>query len=402
MSREPTDPTPGEEVPPLREELTGAVYALLNTHHAGHDRLVAEVEDLAEREGTGVFAELFYLLAHIRFKDDEAERHWTSVMQLRGVMAKALGYKIDLSVALVNYFVQVNRRLKNPKLIELRVFEETRASAFVDDLTGLHNFRFFQKYLGWEVTRRERHGGSFSIVMGDIDNFKSYNDRFGHDQGNHTLLSVARTLVEASREEDVVARYGGEEFVIIMPETTKDAAAQVADRVRAAVEDLKLSDDDPLHRVTISLGVANYPGDATSPEDLLRCADRAMYTAKARGKNQVQLYGANRRAYRRVASTIEGEYRGFEAEVRPFSTLDISERSLRVAVGHEMPEDSLVEFSLTLPEHDEKVRALGRVVRSEEVEGGGYHVVLMIVDIAGDAHLILKQYLRRESGEATD
>ncbi len=139
--------------------------------------------------------------------------------------------------------------------------------------------------MGWEVHRCERHGGSFSIAMCDIDNFKDYNDRFGHDQGNTTLQVVARTLVEAGREEDVVSRYGGEEFVIIMPETSKDDAAGVADRVREATSDLELSADDPTHRVTVSFGVANYPLDAGTTDDLIRCADRAMYIAKARGKN---------------------------------------------------------------------------------------------------------------------
>ena len=114
-------------------------------------------------------------------------------------MEEALESEVDVSVALVSYFVQVNHQLQNPKLIELKVFEETQASAYRDELSVLHNFRFFQEYLSWEVHRCERHGRSFSIVMGDIDNFKDYNDRFGHTRGNSTLRVVARTLVEAGR-----------------------------------------------------------------------------------------------------------------------------------------------------------------------------------------------------------
>jgi diguanylate cyclase (GGDEF)-like protein len=178
--------------------------------------------------------------------------------------------------------------------------------------------------------------------MADIDNFKDYNDRHGHAQGNTTLRIVAQTLVEASREEDVVARYGGEEFVLIMPATSKHGAAGVADRVRAALADIELSAEDPTHRVTMSLGVASYPADAQSAEDLIRCADRAMYIAKARGKNQVQIYGANRRAHLRINAVVDGEYRVFEKRRHMFSTLDLSERSLRVAVDREVPENSLI------------------------------------------------------------
>jgi diguanylate cyclase (GGDEF)-like protein len=247
------------------------------------------------------------------------------------------------------------------------------------------------------VKRCERHGGSFSIAMGDIDNFKDYNDRLGHNQGNSTLSLVAGAMVEAGREEDVVARFGGEEFVLIMPETSKAAAASAADRVREAVGDLKLSVDDPLHRVTISFGIANYPVDASSPDDLIRCADRAMYIAKARGKDQVQLYGANRRAHRRVNTNLKGEYRIFEEDSQAFSTFDLSERSLRVKVDREVAEGALVEFTLLLPERGQKISAFGRVIRTEELEGGGHMLVISILDIGTREHLALKQYLRDQA-----
>jgi diguanylate cyclase (GGDEF)-like protein len=394
MSIDPVDVSADAEVPPWRPELTEAIYTLLYTNEGGLDRLASEVEVLARDEGPAVYSELLYLLAHIRFGDEEAERHWKEVLRHRGNLQASLGSEVDLAVALVSYFVQVSRQLQNPKLIELKVFEETQASAYRDELTGLHNFRFFQEYLNWEVHRCERHGGSFSIVMGDIDNFKDYNDRFGHNQGNATLMTVGRTMVSASREEDIVARYGGEEFVLVMPETGKDDAVGVAERVREAIADLQLSDDDPLHRVTISFGVANYPVDAESADDLIRCADRAMYIAKARGKNQVQLYGANRRAYKRIAAVIDGEYRLFEKDAWTFSTVDLSERSLRVSVNRDVGADELMEFTLLLPEHGQKVRALGRVVRTEEGEGGTKLLAVSIVDISGRAHLALKQYLR--------
>jgi diguanylate cyclase (GGDEF)-like protein len=394
---DPADPPPDAEVRPWRPELTEAVYDLLYTDDRGVDGLVTEVEALAHVEGAAVYAELFYLLAHMRFEDEDSERYWKAVIRHRGAMEGALGSEVDLTVALVSYFTQVSRQVQNPKLIELRVFQKIQASAFRDELTGIHNFRFFQEYLDREVARCERHGGSFSIVMGDIDNFKDYNDQFGHSQGNATLLSVAKTLVSAGRKEDVVARYGGEEFVIIMPETSRDDTVTVAERVREAVADLELSADDPLHRVTISLGVANYPVDADSRDDLIRCADRAMYIAKARGKNQVQPYGANRRAHHRISTVIDGEYRVFEGDPRTFSTLDISERSLRVSVSGDVPEDALMEFTLQLPEHGQKVTALGRVIRTENFEDGRRELAISIVNISGRGLLVLRQYLREKA-----
>lgn len=392
-------PDPGDL--PWRPELTETIYALLYRDDLGLDRLVAELDALAGSQGPAVYCELLYLLSHIRFDEADAELHWRAVIRHRQEMMDGLGTEVALSVALVSYFVQVNRQLQNPKLIELKVFEETRASAYRDELTGLHNFRFFQEYLKWEISRSERHDGHFSIAMADIDNFKDYNDRHGHAQGNTTLRIVAQTLVEASREEDVVARYGGEEFVLIMPATSKHDAAGVADRVREALADIELSAEDPTHRVTMSLGVASYPADAKSAEDLIRCADRAMYIAKARGKNQVQIYGANRRAHLRINAVVDGEYRVFEKKRHMFSTLDLSERSLRVRVDREVPENSFIEFTLMLPEHDQRVSAHGRVIRATPSGDESFELVLSIVDIKSREHMTLKQYLARQVPEAS-
>ena len=398
MSTDPAD-TPGDpDFVPWRPELTETINSLLYRDDLGLDRLVAEFEDLAREEGAVVYSELLYLLSHKRFEEEEAKRHWHEVIRHRTELEKALGSRVDLSVALLSYFVHVNRQLQNPTVIELDVLEETRASAYRDELTGLHNFRFFQEYLTWEVSRCERHGGYFSIAMGDVDDFKDHNDWFGHDQSNTTLQIVGRTLVEASREEDVVARYGGEEFVLILPETSKDDAAGVADRVREAVGDLELSSDDPTHRVTMSFGVANYPLDARSKDGLIRCADQTMYMAKDHGKDRVQVYGANRRAHRRISANVKGEYRVFEDERRPFSTLDIGESSLRVNVDRDVPVNAFVESTLMLPD-DQRVSAHGRVIRAEPREEGMYELAISIVDIDSRQHLALKQYLRAQVPE---
>jgi len=122
-----------------------------------------------------------------------------------------------------------------------------------------------------------------------------------------------------------------------------------------------------------------------------------MYISKARGKNQVQLYGTNRRAHRRINARIGGEYRVFEEEAHPFSTLDISEHGLRVSAGSAVAADSLLEFTLKLPEQDQKVSAVGRVIRTVEDKSGAYQMAITIVEISGRAHLTLKRYLREKA-----
>ena len=233
--------------------------------------------------------------------------------------------------------------------------------------------------------------------MGDLDNFKSYNDRFGHEAGNEALQAVAKALQEAGRDQDVAIRYGGEEFVLIMPETSKDDAGLVADRACRAIAELELPPRGLESEVTISLGVASYPADAAVSEALIRCADRAMYTAKAKGKNQAQLYGANRRALPRVDVELKGEIRILEKDSIPFSTMNLSERGVRLSAKQPLALNSMVEFVLNIPGHREGVRAYGRVVRVYEEEGGQHQMALSIMDIDSREYSTLTSYLRREA-----
>ena len=399
-SEYPGRPDHGPE--PWRPEIVEAIYALLYRNDVDVEHLIADLHDLEEREGPVVYVELLYLLSHMRFSTDEAREHWEGVIRHRLELEEAVGYTMALSVALVSYFVKVSPKLINPKVIELKVFEETRASAYKDDLTGLFNFRFLQEYLGWEVKRCKRHGGEFSIAMGDIDNFKDHNDRFGHEVGNETLRALAKGLREGGREEDVAIRYGGEEFVLIMPETSKEDAGLVADKICKTVAEIELSASDPTRGVTISFGVASYPTDAVTPDDLLRCADRAMYIAKARGKNQAQLYDANRRAHRRVHVEVKGELRALKDRTLQFLTLDISERGLRFNVEESLPLDSIVEFVLSLPDHSQDIKAYGRVLRVDESEDGNYEVALSIVDIDSREYLALTRYLHAQASLGED
>ena len=382
---------------PWKPEVVEVIYGLLYRDDLGIDPLLTALEELVEQEGPAVYVELLYLLTHIRFEQVEAQEHWTAVITHRQELEDAVGYEVDLSVGLVSYFVHVSGKLKNPKVIELKLFEETRASAYKDELTGLHNFRFFQEFLRWEVKRCERSGGEFSIAMGDLDNFKAYNDRFGHDAGNDALQAVGKALQETGRDQDVVVRYGGEEFVLIMPETSKEDAGRAAGRVCRAIAELELGPSESKGVVTMSLGVASYPADALAPEALIRCADRAMYTAKAKGKNQAQLYGANRRALRRLQVKLKGEIRVLKDESLPFSTLNISERGLRLKAKHALPLNSMVEFVLNLPGHTEPVKAYGRVVRVYDEEDGGYQMAFAIMDIDTREYLALTRYLRTQA-----
>ena len=168
--------------------------------------------------------------------------------------------------------------------------EELKMLSMTDPLTGLFNRRYLHERVFEEVERVKRHNGCFTVFMIDIDNFKSYNDSFGHLAGDEILKGVARAIRDTVRSMDVVSRYGGEEFAVILPHTTKKESLIIAERIRKEVEGLRSPTDDLMEYPTVSLGIAEYPDDAGNIDELIHKADCAMYRAKRTGKNRVVLY----------------------------------------------------------------------------------------------------------------
>jgi diguanylate cyclase (GGDEF)-like protein len=164
--------------------------------------------------------------------------------------------------------------------------EELERLSATDPLTGLYNRRRMMEALENEVRRSRRLRHNFAVLMGDVDNFKRYNDAHGHPAGDEVLKRVAAILQKATRDVDLVARYGGEEFFVLMPETEGDGAADVADRVRGFLAAEKLPGGDT---VTLSFGVAEFPVQGDTPETLIAVADAALYQAKREGRDRVVL-----------------------------------------------------------------------------------------------------------------
>ena len=178
--------------------------------------------------------------------------------------------------ALHRHLAQLNRRL----------FEQSRE----DPLTGLGNRLRLREDLETLQARAERYGHTFSVILCDVDFFKSYNDRYGHIAGDEVLGRVAAEISAQCRSGDTAYRYGGEELLVVLPEQSVEAAVKVADRLRRSVEDLGIPHEskDPPGSVTISAGVAALRAeDAKSTDDLLKEADAALYRAKEAGRNRV-------------------------------------------------------------------------------------------------------------------
>ncbi|HEX7878566.1 MAG TPA: sensor domain-containing diguanylate cyclase [Candidatus Eisenbacteria bacterium] len=167
--------------------------------------------------------------------------------------------------------------------------------AITDELTQVYNYRFLKTALRKEVKRAGRFGHEFAILMIDVDNLKKYNEKNGHLRGSELLRKVGRQLLDNSRAADLVAKYGGDEFLIILPLTGSEGAAIMGERVRKAVAETAFVNAEP-GVITISIGVAVFPGHGRSVEDLIASADEALFRAKRGGRNCVQAAPPERQA----------------------------------------------------------------------------------------------------------
>jgi diguanylate cyclase (GGDEF)-like protein len=271
----------------------------------GYDNILKEMGRRLKIGREGITGMVAATGEPIMVKDVTQSQHYVSIDgKTRSELAVPLKIKQQVVGVLnvesdnVNAFDQVDQRLLTTlasqvavALENARLYEETEQLAVTDGLTGLNNHRFFQSFFDRELNRARRYNHPLSLIMMDIDHFKKINDTLGHPVGDKVLIEVARLLREQARDVDLVARYGGEEFMLVLPETKKSEAQLLAERIRVAVEKNRFEAEEAknIGRVTISLGVSGFPDDGSEKDEIIDKVDKALYRAKAGGRNQVRV-----------------------------------------------------------------------------------------------------------------
>jgi len=348
---------------------------------AAADRIIQMLEDgprtpagwrqamagLAAGSGPGAYAVLIFVLTQLDFAPEKAHEHWLRILHQWEELNRRVPEKVDLRVAVLQYFLRSQRKLRNPAIVEIRILRRTQDSAIYDELTRLYNFRYFQDRLVSEVRRTMRYDAPLSLMMIDADDFKAFNDSRGHLAGNVALRRLASALRRTVREVDVVCRYGGEEFAVLLPSTPKLAALKVGEKLRQAVEKAGIGrDGEPGSRsLTVSVGVASLPGDAATAEELVDGADRALYIAKSIGKNCVKAFSDERREHARLDVALPGRIRLLEEKAARFDTLNLSEGGVLFHSKEPLPRGTLVQLQIEIPPGREPVECAARVLRAE-------------------------------------
>ena len=244
-----------------------------------------------------------------------------------------------------------------------RLHRIVERQALVDGLTGLANRRQADKVLVSELARAQRLGGPVGLILADVDDFKTVNDRYGHPTGDMVLRDLAASLRETVREIDIAARWGGEEFAVILPGTDLDGAAQVAERLRVALSEREILSTDgvPLH-VTASFGAA-ASSSTTTVVQLVEAADEALYRAKRAGKDRV--YAGTEP----VTAALSRRFAGTCATIRPPNTIVLRSTALSPTTEAPMPVETPSLFARVIQDHLELKRRNAELEPAMPIDG---------------------------------
>jgi diguanylate cyclase (GGDEF)-like protein len=348
------------------EQVKGELLALLDEDSHNEQRILDRLSQIRSETGIQIHSALLLILTHLMLEEEEARSHWKAILQHRIHLIARIGREVGLRVAAFDYFINVNRKLTRPKIIEMSVFEESERSSALDSLTGLCNQRFFKSSLQRELRRSKRYELELCVLSLDLDNFREVNERYGELVGDILLKEVAILIKNKIRDIDIAARWSGEEFVLMLPETERMGAYLVAERIRREIERhfVRREVDGKPIQLTLSIGIAKYPDDSTVGERLLARSAEALYQAKARGPNSVSVYYRERRNFIRFEPSRRSlaiEVRGRDGE----------------SAGHEMP----------IPRN---VSRSGLMIEAGRPYGIGENVVVKCRDAGGMDQLTLK------------
>jgi len=365
--------------PHLTEQIRKRVVALIAEDRPDSERLMSRLREIRSLEGVASCSSLVHLLANLSLREEKAERLLIDLLRHRDELRRLLGRDPGLQVAAIDFLTNVRGMLRNPTIVELSQLRRTERSAITDHLTGLYNRRYFHSALDVEIRRSRRYVLPLSVLMLDLDSFKSVNDLYGHPFGDLVLQGVGQVMRRAVRDSDLACRIGGEEFAVILPETDRLGAYAVAERIRLRIE--KTFSEKPIGgravAMSISGGIAAYPADGDEAGELVARADRALYQSKMRGRNRIILFHSERRRAVRYPVRPRARVRLCAANSknqRSVKAVNLSTGGILVELSDGAVSEGPVELTLErrgTPGTIDRLEAVGSVVRVEQQPEGG-------------------------------
>ncbi|TGL39817.1 diguanylate cyclase [Leptospira perdikensis] len=330
-------------------------------------------------EDSQIYSALLKVLTSLDISENESEAIWKNIIDNKNKLTHCLGREVGIRVAALDYFTNINPKIKNPKIIEMKLFAETEKLILVDELTRLYNRRHFETALVREFKQSTRYNQNLSLLIIDIDDFKKINDTYGHTTGDEILSKVAKKITSCLRTEDTACRIGGEEFAVIFPQTNEEQALIASEKLLEACRTIQLSGKS----VTLSGGIVSYPEKVKTCGEMYDLADRALYTAKYSGKNQIVAYSNEKRSSLRFDANLELLF------ILPDKTLKTISKNISVTgIAFDTEDDITLNesFDVKLRESDSQneINAKIKVIRKEEVGIQKFHMGAEFLELSSE------------------
>lgn len=331
-------------------------HSTLLQHLLGDDvedaHLLGRVNSLAMEHGNCVYKEILLLLVGKHFGSELSARYWREAIEHCRQIFRPEYVARGFRPALLDYLSNVVGEFSDPRIIEADYLQNITRSSVTDGLTGLYNQTYFKNVLENTIINQRRSGDdSFALVLLDLDRFKQYNDRCGHLCGDEALRLCAGVISGALRDGDMAVRYGGEEFALLLPSVDRHTAYTVAERIRTEIEKFPFPKEELLESgcLTVSGGIAVFPADGETAEELIHSADQELYKAKE-VRNTIYSISTERRRNSRKPVRSLVEYASFDGALyRPALSIDISEKGMGIGCENLLFEGMSLSVRLTKP-----------------------------------------------------
>lgn len=241
--------------------------------------------ELKQKYPNSIYSKIMLALTHETYIESEAKNIFENIIGHKENLNSKLNRDVGLIVSAMDYLYNIKNILEEPIIIEEKKSDYIVEASVRDDLTTLYLREPFEEFLKKEFDNAKRNSKKLSLMMIDIDDFKNINDTFGHQTGDDVLKELGKTININIRKMDFAARYGGEEFVVVLPNTQTDKAKEVSDRIKTEIAKLNFSK----FQITVSIGLCTYSSSYENEQDMIATADEALYSAKEKGKNRVEV-----------------------------------------------------------------------------------------------------------------
>ena len=272
-----------------KDNISHDLLKIQNNSTIPYDILVMFADDASllevytERYGIKFYQQCIFSLTHMSISEHLSEKMWNQIINNRVELNSILKRDVGLKVAAMDYLENFSEGLYNMTSFEVDNIDNIVDTAIIDKLTSLYVRRIFDVIYEKEFQLFLRNEGSLSLMMIDIDDFKHFNDTYGHQEGDEALRTISKVLLHSIRSYDTACRYGGEELIVIMPQTNIDTAVSIAKRICEKIASTDINGKN----ITVSIGVSEATKSSDNMVEFLKRTDDALYKAKSQGKNQV-------------------------------------------------------------------------------------------------------------------